>query len=191
MPIHSSLTGSQLHEPKGVAAAAGGTVYVADGAGSGSWVSPLQLINVEASPSGTSEAFTNSALDIGDYQIIVVAFSLSIANSSTDILLQLSTDNGSSYNTTNYNGWHSGGVSTTGIPVGATSGNSTIRRGVFTIYNMNKSGQRTSVIGSCTNNSTGFTVGGFEGSSALNNTFRLLSPTAISGGFIHVSGVKG
>lgn len=34
---HSSLTGSQLHEPKGADTAALGTVYVANGAGSGSW----------------------------------------------------------------------------------------------------------------------------------------------------------
>jgi hypothetical protein len=34
---HSALTGSDLHEPKGVAAASANRVYVADGAGSGSW----------------------------------------------------------------------------------------------------------------------------------------------------------
>lgn len=34
---HASLTGAELHEPKGVASAALGTVYVANGAGSGSW----------------------------------------------------------------------------------------------------------------------------------------------------------
>lgn len=34
---HASLTGSQLHEPKGVTSAALGTVYVANGSGSGSW----------------------------------------------------------------------------------------------------------------------------------------------------------
>lgn len=33
------MTGSELHEPKGAASAALGTVYVADGAGSGSWSS--------------------------------------------------------------------------------------------------------------------------------------------------------
>lgn len=32
---HSGLTGSDLHEPKGVAAASNNSVYVADGAGSG------------------------------------------------------------------------------------------------------------------------------------------------------------
>jgi hypothetical protein len=37
MADHASLTGASLHESKGVAAATAGTVYVADGAGSGSW----------------------------------------------------------------------------------------------------------------------------------------------------------
>jgi len=36
---HASLTGAELHEPKGADAASLGTVYVADGAGSGSWQS--------------------------------------------------------------------------------------------------------------------------------------------------------
>ena len=36
---HSTLTDPYLHEPKGVAAAAVGEVYMADGAGSGDWVS--------------------------------------------------------------------------------------------------------------------------------------------------------
>jgi len=35
--LHSNLTNSEIHEPKGVASAANGTVYVADGAGSGAW----------------------------------------------------------------------------------------------------------------------------------------------------------
>lgn len=34
---HASLSGSELHEPKGVDAAQLGTVYVANGAGSGTW----------------------------------------------------------------------------------------------------------------------------------------------------------
>lgn len=36
---HASLTGSELHEPKGADTAPLGTVYVANGAGSGSWSS--------------------------------------------------------------------------------------------------------------------------------------------------------
>jgi hypothetical protein len=38
---HKDLTGAQLHEPKGVEDAVSGTVYVADGAGSGDWADPL------------------------------------------------------------------------------------------------------------------------------------------------------
>jgi uncharacterized protein YbjQ (UPF0145 family) len=34
---HRNLTGAQLHEPKGCATAGAGTVYVADGVGSGAW----------------------------------------------------------------------------------------------------------------------------------------------------------
>lgn len=36
---HASLTGSNLHEPKGADTAVNGTVYVANGAGSGTWQS--------------------------------------------------------------------------------------------------------------------------------------------------------
>jgi hypothetical protein len=41
---HSALTGSQLHEPKGAATAAAGTVYVANGNGSGTWLDPLDEV---------------------------------------------------------------------------------------------------------------------------------------------------
>jgi len=37
---HSVLTDPNIHEPKGVATAANGKVYVANGAGSGTWVYP-------------------------------------------------------------------------------------------------------------------------------------------------------
>lgn len=37
MPLHSTLTGAELHEPKGADAASLGEVYVSDGAGSGAW----------------------------------------------------------------------------------------------------------------------------------------------------------
>lgn len=36
---HSTLTGSNLHEPKGIAAQTAGKVYVSDGAASGAWTS--------------------------------------------------------------------------------------------------------------------------------------------------------
>lgn len=40
---HASLTGADLHESKGAATAASGTIQVADGLGSATWVSPTTL----------------------------------------------------------------------------------------------------------------------------------------------------
>jgi hypothetical protein len=42
---HKDLTGADLHEPKGVATATAGQVYVANGSGSGAWSDPLADIN--------------------------------------------------------------------------------------------------------------------------------------------------
>lgn len=38
MALHRDLTGDELHEPKGIDTAPAGTVYEADGVGSGEWV---------------------------------------------------------------------------------------------------------------------------------------------------------
>ena len=43
---HSSLTDPYLHEPKGTAAASVGQVYVADGAGSGSYTALTDSVSV-------------------------------------------------------------------------------------------------------------------------------------------------
>jgi hypothetical protein len=37
---HSTLTGAELHEPKGISGASSNETYVADGAGSGAWAEP-------------------------------------------------------------------------------------------------------------------------------------------------------
>ncbi len=37
MALHKDLTGAELHEPKGASTAAAGSVYVANGSGSGAW----------------------------------------------------------------------------------------------------------------------------------------------------------
>ncbi len=43
---HSTLTDPYLHEPKGVASASSGDVYVANGSGSGTWTAKEQLIEL-------------------------------------------------------------------------------------------------------------------------------------------------
>ena len=57
---HSSLTGSALHEPKGVSTAGSGTIYLADGAGSGSWESSHAFASLGSST--TSSAVVSGSL---------------------------------------------------------------------------------------------------------------------------------
>jgi hypothetical protein len=47
MPEHKDLTGSDLHEPKGIEIAPQHTVYEADGAGSGNWVYAVSSVHAE------------------------------------------------------------------------------------------------------------------------------------------------
>lgn len=49
--LHSTITGAENHEPKGVEGATGGTYYRADGTGSGAWVSVVAGEVGVASPS--------------------------------------------------------------------------------------------------------------------------------------------
>jgi len=55
---HSVLTGSALHEPKGVATAGAGAVYLATGGGSGTWVSSHSYASLGMD--GGSQSLTNS-----------------------------------------------------------------------------------------------------------------------------------
>lgn len=58
MAEHSTLTGADLHEPKGISSATAGTTYVADGSGSGTWANPTSVVkNANIMPLTTQ--FTN------------------------------------------------------------------------------------------------------------------------------------
>lgn len=73
MAEHRNLTGSDLHEPKGVASASVNTAYFADGSGSGSWrkVTVADLNNTTLFPN----LFTVSATitDISTAQTLLVS----------------------------------------------------------------------------------------------------------------------
>lgn len=86
---HSAITDPNIHEPKGVAAATSGQVYVADGAGSGNWQAQAgnpstQVIVSDASdfPTPVSDVITLSAntiylldgdIDIGNDRFVLSA----------------------------------------------------------------------------------------------------------------------
>ena len=59
MPLHSSLTDPNLHEPKGATSASAGMVYVSDGAGSGTWTySPTGYVRYQNS--GAAQVLTST-----------------------------------------------------------------------------------------------------------------------------------
>lgn len=72
MADHASLTGASLHEPKGVAAAAAGTVYKANGSGSGSWTTidyssvPAGFLLTQAYSQVSTAFSTSTAIPIDD-----------------------------------------------------------------------------------------------------------------------------
>ena len=57
---HNLITGSDLHEPKGVSAASNKTVYVANGSGSGAWVLPSTTANVYIAFNSSSPGYTQA-----------------------------------------------------------------------------------------------------------------------------------
>lgn len=61
--VHSTLTGSDLHESKGVSTALSGTVYVADGAGSGAWTAASSVITNTAFTTGDLKMTHKSSAD--------------------------------------------------------------------------------------------------------------------------------
>jgi hypothetical protein len=60
---HETLTGSDLHEPKGVAASAINKVYVADGAGSGTWQQIAAAQINTSSIKNTNKVFITYTID--------------------------------------------------------------------------------------------------------------------------------
>ncbi len=62
---HSALTGSNLHEPKGVASASANTVYVADGAGSGAWTDVNSVVTSTNFATGDIKATFRLTADSG------------------------------------------------------------------------------------------------------------------------------
>jgi len=60
MAEHNVLTGSSLHEPKGVAAAGIGSTYIADGAGSGTWKSSDSHIAIYVAFDSATPAYSHT-----------------------------------------------------------------------------------------------------------------------------------
>lgn len=62
--VHKNLTGADLHEPKGAAAAASGQVYVSDGAGSGVWTTTSSIVTAGGFTTGNTK-FSYGGVETG------------------------------------------------------------------------------------------------------------------------------
>lgn len=88
MSVHSTLTGADLHEPKGVAAASADKVYVSDGAGSGSWTN-VGAVDVTVADADGVFTGTNVETVLGelyDSPELVTSTFLDISNAETVLL---------------------------------------------------------------------------------------------------------
>lgn len=71
---HASLTGADLHEPKGASSASSGQVYIADGLGSGVWTTVDSSLVLSSAPASASDTGTAGQIAYdADYFYICVA----------------------------------------------------------------------------------------------------------------------
>lgn len=73
MALHSTLTGADLHESKGVDSAPANTVYLANGAGSGTWTQvPASAIDTTTIKNLNKDFITVTIRDIATPSVLVV-----------------------------------------------------------------------------------------------------------------------
>ena len=94
---HSSLTGADLHEPKGVATANSEDVYVANGSGSGAWKGQTLLLNKKITDiSGTFDRYIPLPVAC---TVVQITTAISAAITGSDLVLTVKNAAGSSMGT--------------------------------------------------------------------------------------------
>ena len=94
---HSSLTGADLHEPKGVATANSEDVYVANGSGSGAWKGQTLLLDLKLTDiSGSFDRYVPIPVAC---KVLHITTALSDAISGSDLVLTVKNAAGSSMGT--------------------------------------------------------------------------------------------
>ena len=73
---HKDIPEDELHEPKGVSTAANGTVYTANGVGSGSWVLPTTQWTAISNKPSAFEPIPSSVIDIQAAKTEIAALTL-------------------------------------------------------------------------------------------------------------------
>lgn len=103
---HSTLTGSDLHEPKGAAAASSGTVYVANGSGSGVWTAqavPALTKIAQITFNNSSGLYLMNNCFTSTYQHYeLIIDNVVTGTSNTYLFIQLGVGSSPTYETTGY-----------------------------------------------------------------------------------------
>jgi len=170
MPLHKDLTGADIHEPKGIASAAAGRVYVADGAGSGAWTALVI-------PSGTfivtTTTFTSSGTWTRPAKLFLARVTV-VGGGGGSSFSSGTANNGGSSSFGSLVVATGGNGSNAGVPIGAAGAGST--------GNVLYSGQTGTVIASS------FGIGGVPGLTLGNKGF---GGSAMSGAITGVGGGGG
>ena len=82
---HSAIADTDAHEPKNVSTAGSGAVYVATGAGSGSWKRPPVVMTVRIADVSTSETVYIPAIITGEITRISSCISSTLTTASPTI----------------------------------------------------------------------------------------------------------
>ncbi len=88
MALHKDLTGTDLHEPKGAAAAAANYLYVANGAGSGTW-KKIAIDSVDLTSIDSPNAFrlTSILADVSTASFILIPIPFNATFDSARLVL--------------------------------------------------------------------------------------------------------
>lgn len=118
MALHKDLTGLDLHEPKGIAAADAGAVYAADGAGSGAWEIPqapgVILLETVTAANSASMAFSTDTFIAGLSHIEFAISGLMPGSANDNLLFEFSYDGGASWVSSGYSNFATVGIAGSG-----------------------------------------------------------------------------
>ncbi len=197
---HSVLTGDQLHEPKGVSAATANKLGFAVSSAI-SW-SASQYGESSATASNSSElTFTG----LSGYLMIRLTFvDLLRATASTELRMRLSTDNGSTYDSSSLYGtrWmdSAGGASVKTTYWNLSGDNNLLyHNGVLILHNMNSAyntGMEARFICSTAAGGTGtaegqYIVGAYDNAAAT-DAIRIFSSSGnLTSGSVYLEGIRG
>ena len=207
---HASIPDADKHEPKGAFEASKGEVYIADGAGSGSWGKLFNLVDsIEVSGTGGGGSSQYELTGLDDYETAVLV--ISYAKGGTNGWIKLRIDDNGTFRTTGYRG---GGIAkdstadnfADGFPLSYDYDNSRdFLAGVFWLNNLNGGAGGPFCSGTAFNSAQNFIVSRGGGASvnvmscgrnvnASNVTkVRLVFPAATSSGasmYIHLYGIR-